>query len=78
MLNYFAIAFGATIELEYEVVEEGTSGTSIYKVELESGDAFVVNSNVKQLYYRVRRTTSKHNQKLIMRPGCLLLQGEKE
>lgn len=78
MLNYFAIAIGATIEVEYEVVEDGHSGTSVYKVELDSGDAFVVNSNVKQLIYRVRKTTSKHNQKLVMRPGCLLMQGERE
>jgi len=24
-INYFAIAFGATIEVEYEIVEEGQS-----------------------------------------------------
>jgi hypothetical protein len=23
LINYFAIAFGATIEIEYEIVEEG-------------------------------------------------------
>jgi hypothetical protein len=42
-INYFAIAFGASIEIEYEIVEEGQS-QQILKVLLESGDAFVANS----------------------------------
>ena len=71
-LNYFAIAIGATIEMEYDVVEDGASAAT-YKVQLESGDAFVVNSNVKQLCYHVRKTTATHAQPLVMRPGCLLL-----
>lgn len=71
-LNYFAIAFGATIELEYEVVEEG-EGQSTQWVTLESGDAFVVNSLVKRLQYRVKRTTNQYGSKLVLRDGCLLL-----
>ena len=52
-LNYFAIAFGATIEIEYDVTEEG-QGYSRHKVALESGDAFVCNSLVKSISYQVK------------------------
>ena len=76
-LNYYAIAFGASIELEYDVVEEG-QGSSKLKVLLNSGDAFVTNSNVKTLAYTVLRTTNKYSQQLVMREGCLLIQAERD
>ena len=60
-LNYFAIAFGATIEIEYDVVEEGT-GMGTHAITLESGDAFVANSLVKSISYRVKATSNKYHQ----------------
>ena len=71
-LNYFAVAFGNSLDLQYEVSEEGGNVASL-QVTLESGDAFVVNSLVKSLSYRVRQTTDRRCQQLILRPGCLLL-----
>ena len=73
VLNYFVMAFGASTELEFDVVEEGVNSESTYCVTLESGDAFAVNSLVKNLSYRVRQTTSKYAQKLTLRPGTLLI-----
>ena len=49
-LNYYAVAFGATIEVEYNIVEAGGS-SSVLNVVLNSGDAFVANSNVKSISY---------------------------
>mmetsp|Transcript_7603 Transcript_7603/g.12779 ORF Transcript_7603/g.12779 Transcript_7603/m.12779 type:complete len:335 (-) Transcript_7603:48-1052(-) len=74
-LNYIAVAFGSTIELEYDVIEEGVGESTLW-VTLETGDAFVANSNVKRLAYRVKKTLDKCNQKLVLREGCLLLQAE--
>lgn len=76
-LNYYAIAFGASIEIEYDVVEE-KDGNFPLKVILNSGDAFVTNSNVKSLSYTVRETSDKYMQQLVMREGCLLLQAERD
>ena len=71
-LNYFAVAFGATIEVEYSIVEANGS-SSVLNVVLNSGDAFVCNSNVKSISYQVKSTTSKYQDQLVMREGCLLL-----
>lgn len=59
-LNYFAIAFGASIEIEYNIIEE-QAGASTLKVTLNSGDAFVTNSNVKSISYEVKETTTKYH-----------------
>ena len=75
-LNYFAIAFGASIQIQYDVIEE--EGTFSHNITLNSGDAFVTNSNVKSLSYTVLQTTSKYQQQLVMRDGCLLLQAERD
>lgn len=77
MLNYFAIAFGASIEVEYDVVEEG-EGSHLIKLVLNSGDAFVTNSLVKSISYQVKRTTANYHQQLVMRDGCLLLHAERD
>ena len=53
------MAFGATVELEYEIFEEGVGDDRLW-VTLESGDAFVANSKVQNLRYRVVKTTSNH------------------
>jgi len=58
-------------------VEEAT-GNQKLKVQLNSGDAFVTNSNVKSLSYTVLRTTNKYSQELVMRDGCLLIQAERD
>lgn len=76
-LNYFAVSFGSTIELEYEIEEEGDSPQKL-SVTLNSGDAFVTNSLVKSISYRVLRTTNIHDQQLVMREGCLVLQAERD
>ena len=76
-LNYWAIAFGATIQIDYRVLEEGEPLQTL-SVTLESGDAFVTNSMVKSISYRVRETTPKYTQKLVMREGCLLLSAERD
>lgn len=76
-LNYYAIAFGASIDIEYDVAEEG-SGNRLLSVTLNSGDAFVANSNVKTISYTVKKTTNKYSQQLVMRDGCLLLQAERD
>lgn len=47
------MAFGATIEIEYDIVEE-QAGSSTLKVTLNSGDVFVTNSNVKSISYEVK------------------------
>jgi len=60
-LNYFAIAFGATIEIEYDVTEEGL-GFTRHSIALESGDAFICNSLVKSISYTVKRTTNRYHQ----------------
>ena len=75
-LNYYAIAFGASIEVQYDVIEE--QGMFCHKVMQNSGDAFVTNSNVKSLSYTVIHTTDKYQQQLVMRDGCLLLQAERD
>lgn len=75
-LNYFAIAFGATIHMEYEVMEE--DGLTKLGVSLESGDAFVTNSSVKSICYRVKETSNKYSQNLVMRDGCLLISAERD
>ena len=74
-LNYYAIAFGASIEVEYNVIEEVPN---TLKVTLNSGDAFVANSNVKSISYTVKKTTDKYHQQLVLREGCLLLQAERD
>ena len=57
------------------MIEEG-EGQNTLLVTLDSGDAFVVNSLVKKLRYRVKKTHDRCNQKLVLREGCLLLQAE--
>jgi len=76
-LNYYAVAFGASIEVEYNIVEANGS-SSVLNVVLNSGDAFVANSNVKSISYQVKSTTSKYHDHLVMREGCLLLQAERD
>lgn len=76
-LNYYAIAFGSSIEIEYEVNEEG-QGPNRHLVCLNSGDAFVCNSLVKSISYTVKETTNRYDQQLVMREGCLLLQAERD
>jgi hypothetical protein len=76
-LNYFAIAFGATIHLEYEITEEG-SAKKRFPITLESGDAFVTNSRVTNISYQVKETTNSYKQELVMRDGCLLLTAERD
>lgn len=71
-LNYYAVAFGASLELEYNVVEANGT-TAVLNVVLNSGDAFVANSNVRSISYQVKTTTSRYQDQLVMREGCLLL-----
>lgn len=59
-LNYYAIAFGASIDIEYEVEEEN-QGRSVLNVTLNSGDAFVTNSKVKSISYRVKKVSEKYS-----------------
>ena len=53
-------------------------GLTRLDVTLESGDAFVTNSSVKSICYRVKETTSKYSQNLVMRDGCLLISAERD
>lgn len=76
-LNYYAVAFGSSIELEYQIVEDGGHHQKL-QVTLHSGDAFVTNSIVKEISYQVMRTTNVHQQQLVMREGCLLIQAERD
>lgn len=60
-INYYAVSFGSTIELEYRVVEEGGTAKKL-NVTLNSGDAFIATSVVKEISYQVLKTTNIHQQ----------------
>ena len=75
-IMYYAISFGASIDLEYKVTSLEDGKTHALEVTLNSGDAFVVSSHVTGMSYKVTSTSDKYNQQLIMREGCLLLQAE--
>ncbi len=73
----FLMAIGDTLKIDYTVGEDGQSYN--YSVNLASGDAFAVNTDVRELSFSVSEIKAGTKPKeLLLRDGALLITVEKD
>ena len=77
LINSFLIAIGDGIKIDYTIEEENRSYN--YQLTLNSGDAFVVSSEVQALNFGISRIIERTQPKeLLLREGSLLITVERD
>lgn len=77
IINAFFICIGDSLIFDYSVEEDGKSYN--YQLTVESGDAFVISSDVQGMEIGVMEVKSKTSPaQLKLREGALLLTVERE
>ncbi|CDW80309.1 activating signal cointegrator 1 [Stylonychia lemnae] len=77
LINAFFICVGDGIKIDYNIEEDSKSYN--YSIELKSGDAFVVSSEVKGMQLSVEQIVEKTKpSNLVLRDGTLLITVERD
>ena len=75
-ISSYLIAIGDSVKIEYSIEEE--KSTYSYSLVLSSGDAFLVNGDVKGLSYGVAEVKEASAPKgLVLRDGALVMTVER-